>query len=174
MAEVVNMPRLGLNEDASVLGEWFVSEGDPVQNGDELFSIETDKSSMTVYSETGGTVRGRRRGQRLWLHHSSGRQSCAPGGSPGGNDAAAGDRYTDEIKHYGRTRFASFRGADAKRRAGRNSCDRRRGKRSAAGSPDPEHSRSGAQRSHQGFQEKAGRRDHRARPRIQRIEEQIT
>lgn len=56
MAEVVNMPRLGLNEDASVLGEWFVSEGDPVQNGDELFSIETDKSSMTVYSETGGTV----------------------------------------------------------------------------------------------------------------------
>ena len=38
----------------------------------------------------------------------------------------------------GRTRFASFRGADAKRRAGRNSCDRRRGKRSAAGSPDPE------------------------------------
>ena len=94
-------------------------------------------------------------GQRLWLHHSSGRQSCAPGGSPGGNDAAAGDRYTDEIKHYGRTRFASFRGADAKRSAGRNSCDRRRGKRSAAGSPDPEHSRSGAQRSHQGFQEKS-------------------
>ena len=26
MAEVVNMPRLGLNEDTSVLGEWFVSE----------------------------------------------------------------------------------------------------------------------------------------------------
>ena len=56
MAEVVNMPRLGLNEDTSVLGEWFVSEGDSVQNGSELFSIETDKSSMTVYSETNGTV----------------------------------------------------------------------------------------------------------------------
>ena len=48
---------------------------------------------------------------------------------------------TDEIKHYGRTRFAAFRGADAKRRAGRNSCDRRRRKRGAAGSPDPEQQR---------------------------------
>ena len=56
MAEVVNMPRLGLNEDQSMIGEWFVKEGDPVKEGTELFSIETDKSSMAVNSETAGVV----------------------------------------------------------------------------------------------------------------------
>jgi pyruvate/2-oxoglutarate dehydrogenase complex dihydrolipoamide acyltransferase (E2) component len=58
MATVINMPRLGLNEDETenVLGEWFVSEGDAVKKGDELFSIETDKSSMVVYAEEAGTV----------------------------------------------------------------------------------------------------------------------
>ncbi|MBC5649204.1 dihydrolipoamide acetyltransferase family protein [Christensenella tenuis] len=56
MAEIVNMPRLGLNEDTSILGEWFVSENDSVAKGDALFSIETDKSSMDVYAETEGTV----------------------------------------------------------------------------------------------------------------------
>ena len=56
MATVINMPRLGLNEDANMLGEWYVSEGDFVQNGDRLFSIETDKSSMDIYAEESGTV----------------------------------------------------------------------------------------------------------------------
>ena len=56
MAEIVNMPRLGLNEDESMIGEWFVSEGDSVKTGDGLFSIETDKSSMTVFAETDGVV----------------------------------------------------------------------------------------------------------------------
>lgn len=56
MAEVVNMPRLGLNEDQSMIGEWFVAEGDAVEVGASLFSIETDKSSMVVYTESSGTV----------------------------------------------------------------------------------------------------------------------
>ncbi len=54
--EIVNMPRLSLNEDSSVIGEWLVKEGDKVQKGDGLFSIETDKSSMTVYAESSGVV----------------------------------------------------------------------------------------------------------------------
>lgn len=56
MATVIIMPRLGLNEDENMLGEWFVSEGDVVQKGDPLFSIETDKSSMNIYAEEPGTV----------------------------------------------------------------------------------------------------------------------
>ena len=56
MATVISMPRLGLNEDENMLGEWFVSEGDIVQKGDPLFSIETDKSSMNIYAEEPGTV----------------------------------------------------------------------------------------------------------------------
>ena len=56
MAEIVNMPRLGLNENTSLIGEWMVNEGDKVRKGDGLFSIETDKSSMTVYAETDGVI----------------------------------------------------------------------------------------------------------------------
>ena len=56
MAEVVKMPRLGLNEQTSVIGEWLVSEGDRVKAGDGLFSIETDKSTMTVSAESDGVV----------------------------------------------------------------------------------------------------------------------
>lgn len=56
MAFVVNMPRLGLTEEENVLGEWFVQEGDRVEKGDRLFSIETDKSSMEVYADHAGTV----------------------------------------------------------------------------------------------------------------------
>lgn len=56
MAEVVKMPRLGLNEQTSVIGEWFVSEGDRVKVGDGLFSIETDKSTMTVSAESDGVI----------------------------------------------------------------------------------------------------------------------
>lgn len=56
MAFAVNMPRLGLNEEENVLCEWFVNKGDVVAVGDKLFSIETDKSNMEVYSEHAGTV----------------------------------------------------------------------------------------------------------------------
>jgi pyruvate dehydrogenase E2 component (dihydrolipoamide acetyltransferase) len=56
MAETVNMPRLGLNEATSVIGEWHVAEGDKVKAGDALFTIETDKSTMTVAAESAGVV----------------------------------------------------------------------------------------------------------------------
>lgn len=56
MAEIVNMPRLGLNENTSVISEWLVKEGDSVQPGGGLFTIETDKSTMTVSAESAGVV----------------------------------------------------------------------------------------------------------------------
>ncbi len=56
MAKAIIMPRLGLNEEENLLGEWFVSEGDTVKEGDPVFSIETDKSSMDVFAEEDGTV----------------------------------------------------------------------------------------------------------------------
>ncbi|WHH57031.1 dihydrolipoamide acetyltransferase family protein [Petroclostridium sp. X23] len=56
MANIVNMPRLSLNEDSNLLTEWLVNEGDSVKEGDGLFSIETDKSSLVVYSDFTGIV----------------------------------------------------------------------------------------------------------------------
>ncbi len=56
MANTVIMPRLSLNEETSLLAQWYVSEGDSVAVGDRLFCIETDKSTMDVDSEFAGTV----------------------------------------------------------------------------------------------------------------------
>lgn len=56
MADIVIMPRLSLNEETSLLSQWYVLEGDTVAAGDKLFSIETDKSTMDVDSEFAGTV----------------------------------------------------------------------------------------------------------------------
>lgn len=56
MADVVIMPRLSLNEETSLLAQWYVKEGDTVSVGDKLFCIETDKSTMDVDSEFEGIV----------------------------------------------------------------------------------------------------------------------
>ena len=56
MANAVMMPRIGLNETENMLGEILVKEGDLVSEGDELFSVETDKSSLSVYAEYGGVI----------------------------------------------------------------------------------------------------------------------
>ncbi|MFZ7134581.1 MAG: dihydrolipoamide acetyltransferase family protein [Eubacteriales bacterium] len=56
MANVVNMPQIGLNETSNLISTWNKKEGEPVQIGDVLFSIETDKSSMEVESEFEGIL----------------------------------------------------------------------------------------------------------------------
>lgn len=56
MPDLVIMPRLSLNEETSLLSEWYVEEGDQVGVGDKLFCIETDKSTMEVDSEFAGVV----------------------------------------------------------------------------------------------------------------------
>lgn len=53
---MVIMPRLSLNDESCLLAEWFVQPGGTVHAGDDLFSIETDKSSMNVTSEYDGVV----------------------------------------------------------------------------------------------------------------------
>lgn len=56
MAELVIMPRLSLNEETCLLSNWYVNEGDRVAEGDKLFGIETDKSTLDVEAEYSGVV----------------------------------------------------------------------------------------------------------------------
>ncbi|MCL2812601.1 MAG: 2-oxo acid dehydrogenase subunit E2, partial [Clostridia bacterium] len=48
--------QLGISEESALLTQWFVREGDKVDVGDKLFSIETGKSSFDVPSDYAGTV----------------------------------------------------------------------------------------------------------------------
>src|SRR5689334_7878788 len=50
------MPQLGETVAEGKITKWFKTAGDAVKPGDNLFEIETDKTSMEVPSTTGGTL----------------------------------------------------------------------------------------------------------------------
>src|SRR5712671_4625802 len=52
----VLMPQLGETVAEGKITKWFVSAGDAVKPGDNLFEIETDKVSMEVPSISAGTL----------------------------------------------------------------------------------------------------------------------
>src|ERR1043165_5663182 len=52
----VLMPQLGETVAEGKISKWFVSAGDAVKPGDNLFEIETDKVSMEVPAITAGTL----------------------------------------------------------------------------------------------------------------------
>jgi pyruvate dehydrogenase E2 component (dihydrolipoyllysine-residue acetyltransferase) len=50
------MPKLGLNMTEGLLVEWLKKEGDPVQRGDVLFIVETDKVTSEAEAQVSGTL----------------------------------------------------------------------------------------------------------------------
>jgi pyruvate/2-oxoglutarate dehydrogenase complex dihydrolipoamide acyltransferase (E2) component len=50
------MPELGETADEGVLLEWHVAEGDTVELGQVIFTVETDKASVEVESVEEGVV----------------------------------------------------------------------------------------------------------------------
>src|SRR3990170_7924880 len=52
----VLMPQVGETVTEGKIVKWFKSAGDAVQPGDNLFEIETDKTSMEVPATSAGTL----------------------------------------------------------------------------------------------------------------------
>ena len=50
------MPQLGETVAEGKITKWFKAAGDPVKPGDNLFEIETDKTSMEVPATSAGTL----------------------------------------------------------------------------------------------------------------------
>lgn len=57
MAELIIMPKLGFNMSEGKLVKWYKSEGEKVVKGENLFSIETDKTNMDIEAIADGVVR---------------------------------------------------------------------------------------------------------------------
>ncbi|MBN7773115.1 dihydrolipoamide acetyltransferase family protein [Clostridium aminobutyricum] len=57
MAEIIIMPKLGFNMNEGKLVKWYKKEGDAVAKGENLFSIETDKTNMDIEATGDGVVR---------------------------------------------------------------------------------------------------------------------
>jgi len=56
MADIVEMPKLGFDMAEGTLVKWVKAEKDPVQKGDVLAEIETDKATVEVESPYSGVV----------------------------------------------------------------------------------------------------------------------
>jgi pyruvate dehydrogenase E2 component (dihydrolipoamide acetyltransferase) len=56
MAREIVMPRMGLTMESGVLINWLKAEGDPVQAGEPLFEIETDKTTTEVEAPASGRL----------------------------------------------------------------------------------------------------------------------
>src|SRR5690606_6651105 len=55
MAEAVLMPKLGMTMDKGTILRWLKKEGEPVQAGEPLLEVMTDKINLEVESEISGT-----------------------------------------------------------------------------------------------------------------------
>ena len=56
MATEVIMPKLGLTMEEATIVNWFKEEGDPVNNGEAILEIETDKSTVEVEAPASGKL----------------------------------------------------------------------------------------------------------------------
>jgi pyruvate dehydrogenase E2 component (dihydrolipoamide acetyltransferase) len=56
MAEQIRMPSLGQTTAELRIVSWLKAEGDPVQRGEPLLAVETDKSTLEVEAFTSGTL----------------------------------------------------------------------------------------------------------------------
>ncbi len=57
MAREVILPKLGQTMEEGSIVEWLKQEGDPVKNGEVLFTVESDKATLEVESPARGYLR---------------------------------------------------------------------------------------------------------------------
>ncbi|KTR83653.1 pyruvate/2-oxoglutarate dehydrogenase complex dihydrolipoamide acyltransferase (E2) component [Novosphingobium fluoreni] len=57
MATEILLPKLGFSMNEGTLSEWLVADGATVNEGDPLFSLESDKSTNEVESPATGTLK---------------------------------------------------------------------------------------------------------------------
>jgi len=57
MAVEITIPRLGWSMDEGTFGEWLIADGEFVEPGDPIFTLESEKSVQEVESVDGGILR---------------------------------------------------------------------------------------------------------------------
>lgn len=57
MSTQVLLPKLGFSMNEGTLSEWLAADGDPVQEGQLLYALESDKSIQEVEAPASGTLK---------------------------------------------------------------------------------------------------------------------
>jgi pyruvate/2-oxoglutarate dehydrogenase complex dihydrolipoamide acyltransferase (E2) component len=52
----VIMPKLGLTMEEGIIADWLKKEGDPVEKGEILLRVETDKATNEIEATISGTL----------------------------------------------------------------------------------------------------------------------
>src|SRR3954447_19144987 len=56
MATEIKLPRLGQGMESGTIVRWLKSEGDPVEKGEPLYELDTDKVTQEVEAEAAGVL----------------------------------------------------------------------------------------------------------------------
>lgn len=57
MAEELRIPKIGMSATEMTLAEWIFADGERVEVGDVIYTVETDKTTNEIESQTAGTLR---------------------------------------------------------------------------------------------------------------------
>ena len=57
MATELRIPKIGMSASTLTLTEWMFGDGETVAQGDILYTVETDKTSVEVEAQAAGTLR---------------------------------------------------------------------------------------------------------------------
>ena len=56
MKEKISVPKIGESVESGIIAVWLKADGEAVQDGDELFELETDKATLSVPSTFTGVL----------------------------------------------------------------------------------------------------------------------
>lgn len=57
MAEELRIPKIGMSATEMTLAEWMFADGEHVDKGEVVYSVETDKTTSEVEAPVSGTLR---------------------------------------------------------------------------------------------------------------------
>lgn len=57
MAEEIRIPKLGMSATEMTLTEWMFGDGEQVEKGEIIYTVETDKSTTEIEAQASGTIR---------------------------------------------------------------------------------------------------------------------
>jgi len=57
MTTEIRIPKIGMSATEMTLSEWMFEDGEQVQVGDVIYTIETDKTTTEVEAQVAGVIR---------------------------------------------------------------------------------------------------------------------
>lgn len=57
MAEELRIPKIGMSATEMTLSEWMFADGERVEVGDIIYTVETDKTTVEIEAQIAGTIR---------------------------------------------------------------------------------------------------------------------